>query len=258
MLKGIPYRSGSDLTPYMHEKCRLDVYLPQNRKEGFGTVIYLHAGGLKAGNRNVPRQIRGKDYAVVSASYRLHPKVRSPAYIEDAAAAVAWVFENIESYGGDPDRIVLVGFSAGGYLASLITLDKSWLRPYDIDPDSLLGLASISGQSITHFTVRKEMGIAATKPLINEFAPLYHVRGDAPPILLTTGDRELELFGRYEETSYYNRMLKSVGHKQVSQHEFKGATHSDVERESYPVLREFIAKCLSDKIEERVPVIYVK
>ncbi len=54
--------------------------------------------------------------AVVAVNYRLYPKVKAPVYIEDAAAAVAWVFRHIEEYGGDPELIFISGHSAGGYL----------------------------------------------------------------------------------------------------------------------------------------------
>ena len=60
------------------------------------------------------------------------------------------------------------------------------------------------------------------KPLIDKYAPLYHVRPDAPPIVLTTGDRDLELLGRYEENAYFWRMMKVAGHKASEIHEFKG------------------------------------
>lgn len=244
LIKDLLYRENRDLSPYMQEKCRLDLYLPANRKAGFATVIFLHAGGLKQGKKYVPGKLRHQEYAVVAAGYRLHPQVKAPAYIEDAAAAVAWVKRHIAYYGGDPERIVLVGVSAGGYLASLITLDKSWLAPYDIDPDTFLGLAAISGQAITHFTVRKEAGIPATRPVVDPLAPLFHVRKDAPPILLVTGDRELELFGRYEETAYFMRMLKTAGHPDVHLHEIKEKNHSQLEAAAYPLLLDFLNRIL--------------
>lgn len=66
--------------------------------------------------------------------------------------------------------------------------------------------------AITHFTVRQERGIEGTQPVVDELAPLYHVRKDAPPLLLITGDREMEMMGRYEENAYRMRMMKVVGH----------------------------------------------
>jgi acetyl esterase/lipase len=228
MLKDIPYLSGPDLTEEMREKCKLDLYLPENR-DGFGTVIWIHAGGLKQGHKYVPGALRNRGYAVAGIGYRLHPDVRSPEYIEDAAAATAWVLEHIEDYGGDPDNVVVAGASAGGYLASLIVLDRSWLQKYGQDADRIKGLISLSGHAITHFTVRKERGIPATRPVVDELAPLYHVRKDAPPILLVTGDREKELFGRYEECAYFARMLKVAGHRDVTLKEIKGVDHGGVE-----------------------------
>ena len=95
----ILYRKGDNLTDYMKERCRLDVCHPKHIKN-FPTVVWFHGGGLKAGNRTVPDDLQEKGIAVVAVNYRLHPKVKSPAYVEDAAAAVAWTFRNIKKYGG--------------------------------------------------------------------------------------------------------------------------------------------------------------
>ena len=84
----IAYRSGPGLTGYMKSRCKLDVYYPAGEKD-FATVIWFHGGGLKNGNRFVPSALKEKGIAVVPVNYRLHPKVNSPAYVDDAAAAVA-------------------------------------------------------------------------------------------------------------------------------------------------------------------------
>ena len=73
--------SKEKLTEYMQERCRLDVYHPVG-KEGYPTIVWFHGGGLKAGNRSVPAALKNKGVAVVSVNYRLHPKVKSPVYIE--------------------------------------------------------------------------------------------------------------------------------------------------------------------------------
>ena len=74
-------------------------------------------------------------------------------FVDDAAASVAWVFQNITSYGGDPKLIFVSGHSAGGYLTSMLGLDKSYLNSYGIDVDDIAGLIPYSGHTITHFTV---------------------------------------------------------------------------------------------------------
>lgn len=60
----------------------------------------------------------------------------------------------------------------------------------------------MSGQTITHLIIREEKGIPDTRPVVDSLAPLFHVRPDASPLILITGDRELELLGRYEENAY--------------------------------------------------------
>ncbi|MBN1343609.1 MAG: alpha/beta hydrolase [Phycisphaerae bacterium] len=223
-------------TPYQLERCRLDLYYPKN-KTGFATVVWFHGGGLTGGNRHIPEGLKDQGIAVVAANYRLHPKVTCPAYLQDAAAAVAWTFRNIEKHGGDPTKIFVSGHSAGGYLTSMIGIDKRWLAEYDIDADRIAGLIPLSGHTITHMTVRKEKGLPKTQPLVDSFAPLYHVRPDAPPILLITGDREMEMLGRYEENAYFMRMLKVVGHKDVTLYELQGHGHGMVAPAISPMLR---------------------
>ncbi len=225
-----------DVTDYQRERCRLDVYHPQH-KPGFATVIWFHGGGLKGGNRQIPAGLKDQGIAVVAANYRLYPKIKCPVYLQDAAAAVAWTFKNIEKYGGDADKIFVSGHSAGGYLTSMIGIDKRWLDEYGVDADRLAGLAPLSGHAITHMTVRKERGIPDTQPIVDEFAPLFHVRSDAPPILLITGDREMEMLGRYEENAYFMRMLKVAGHEDVTLYEIQGYGHGMVEPAVKPMLK---------------------
>ncbi len=83
---------------YIGERCLLDIYYPVNKKD-FTTVVWFHGGGLTGGNKELPEALKNKDLCIVGINYRLAPGVKAPAYIEDAAAAVAWVFKNIGRYG---------------------------------------------------------------------------------------------------------------------------------------------------------------
>ena len=105
---------------------------------------------------------------------------------------------------------------------------------------SLAGLIPCSGQAITHFTIRAERGIGDKQPVVDDLAPLYHVRKDAPPMLLITGDRELELLGRYEENAYLWRMMKVVGHPHTELHELKGCDHGKMVEPGLPLLLQFV------------------
>jgi acetyl esterase/lipase len=244
-VENILYRSGENLTKYMEQRCRLDVYYPADVKS-FATVVWFHGGGLTQGNRSVPEGLREKGIAVVSVNYRLSPKVKSPAYVQDAAAAVAWTFKNIQRYGGSTNRIFVSGHSAGGYLTSMIGLDKRWLAVHQIDANKIAGLIPYSGHTITHFTIRSERGIPGHQPVVDEMAPLYHVRKDAPPLLLITGDREMEYFGRYEETAYLWRMMQLVGHPDTKLHELQGFNHGQMAEPAHPLLLRFV-KSISQK-----------
>lgn len=220
---------------YIKERCKLDIYYPTNQN-GFATVVWFHGGGLTSGNKEIPESLKNKGLAVVAVNYRLYPKVKAPAYIEDAAAAVSWVYRNIERYDGDASLIFVSGHSAGGYLASMVGLDKSWLGHFDMDADKIAGLIPLSGHTITHFTVREERGIKGTQAIVDSLAPLYHVRPDAPPMLLITGDRDLELLGRYEETAYFHRMMQLSGHSQVQLFELEGYDHGGMAFPAFPLL----------------------
>lgn len=222
----IPYYDAAarKADPYIAERCVLDVYYPTGKKN-FPTIVWFHGGGLKGGKKAIPEGLEEQGMAVVAVNYRLHPKVTAPVYIEDAAAAVAWVFENIANYGGDPSEIFISGSSAGGYLTSMVGLDKRWLKAHDVDANDIAGLIPLTGHTITHMTVRAERGIPKTQPIIDDLAPLYHVRDDAPPLLLITGDRELEMLGRYEENAYMMRMMKVAGHTDTRILELDGYGH---------------------------------
>lgn len=236
---GILYRTEDSLTDYAREKCRLDLYRP-NQGQDFPTVVWFHGGGLKGGERSIPTQLKQKGFAVVAASYRLHPDVKAPTYIEDAAAAVAWTVQNIAKYGGSPKKIIVSGHSAGGYLTMMIGLDKQWLQKHGIDANELAGLVPFSGQTITHFTIRAEQGIPDKQPVIDRFAPLFHVRSDAPPMLLISGDRNQELLGRFEENSYLWRMMKVAGHQKTELLELQGFDHGGMAEPAFPLLVKFV------------------
>lgn len=219
---------------YIDDRCVLDIYYPKD-VQNFPTIVWFHGGGLKGGNKEIPSDLKEKGICVVAVNYRLFPKVNAPTYIEDAAAAVSWVFKNIANFNGDPSLIFISGHSAGGYLASMVGLDKSWLNANGIDANRIAGIIPFSGHTITHFTVREERGIPGTQPIIDNLAPLYHVRSDAPPLLLITGDRELEMLGRYEENAYLMRMMKIVGHKETTLFELEGYGHS-MTKPAFPLL----------------------
>jgi len=248
----IPYYN-KDITKgnkYMQEMCVFDFYYPTNI-ENFPTIVWFHGGGLTGGKREIPEHLKESGFAVIGVEYRLSPNVKSVECIKDAAAATAWAFNNIAKYKGNPSLIFISGMSAGGYLTYMLGLDKKYLAAYNVDANRIAGLIPFSGHAITHFTVRKEMGISGKQPIIDEMAPLFHVRADAPPLLIITGDRELEMLGRYEENAYMMRMMKVAGHKQVRIHELDGSNHGQMMYSALPLLYREVKRLSKEIMDEK-------
>ncbi|SVE06530.1 uncharacterized protein METZ01_LOCUS459384, partial [marine metagenome] len=117
----------------------------------------------------------------------------------------------------------------------MVGLDKRWLAVHSIDVDRITGLIPLAGQMFTHFTIRKELGMSKTQVMVNDLAPISHIRNDAPLILFVTGDRTMEMFARWEENAYIYRMLLEVNHPDVRILELQGYRHAPTEA-FYPLL----------------------
>lgn len=108
----------------------LDVFMPDGAKN-VPVLVFFHGGALVQGSKELDdalgQKLAKRGIGFVSPNYRLSPAVKHPQHANDAAAATAWVFDNIETYGGDPDNVFVGGHSAGAYLAALLALDRSYL-----------------------------------------------------------------------------------------------------------------------------------
>ena len=210
----------------------LDIQIPADAKD-CPVVVWFHGGGLKEGDKtSTPKTLMNGGLIVVTPNYRLTPPAAAVNTLEDAAAAVAWVFAHIHEYGGNPEHIFLSGHSAGGYLSTMIALDRSWLAAHQIDANRIAGIIPFSAQMVTHTAFRKNPG----SPAIDSYAPLFHARADAPPILLLTGDRKKDIQGRYDENTDMLRRLKGVGHKDCQFVELSGTDHVGMQAPGIPLL----------------------
>jgi len=112
----------------------LDLYTARGSR-GRPVLVMVHGGGWRAGDkasRGVvqpkARFLVGKGYLFASVNYRLSPTVKHPAHVQDVARALLWLKENVARYGGDPERVFLMGHSAGAHLAALVATDERYLR----------------------------------------------------------------------------------------------------------------------------------
>jgi acetyl esterase/lipase len=229
VITGIAYRSG-ELTPLERERCVLDLYLPQGT--GFPTIVWFHGGGLIEGRwdgaktKEIAQAFARAGVAVVSAGYRLSPTVKFPTYIEDSAAAFAWVHQHIAEHGGDPRTVFISGHSAGGYLALMVGLDRSYLAKHQLTSDAIAGIIPVAGQTVTHYAVRDERGLPREQLVVDVAAPLHHVRKDTPPLLLLVAERDMA--SRVEENQLLRANLKAAGNTGVSWFFAADRTHGTI------------------------------
>lgn len=229
--ENIAYKSGGDLSAYERERCALDLYLPAGSSD-FPVVVWFHGGNITAGDKAddthvaISRTLAGRGIGVAAVNYRLSPRVNFPAYVDDAAASVAWVLDHIDEYDGNAGAVFVSGHSAGAYLASMVGLDEQYLAAYGHNLDDLAGLIPISGQMITHGTVRTERGLPANRPIVDDAAPVHHVRADAPPFLAIAGSEDLP--ARPEENRYFVAAMKAVDHADVTYLEVEGRNHGTI------------------------------
>ncbi len=217
LLTDLPYKTGDKLNDYEKERCKLDLCLPVGKTD-FPTVVWFHGGGMTGGAKNsgtpLMKSLAAAGVAVASVNYRLSPKAQYPAYVEDSAAAFAWVRANIGAHGGNTNRIFVSGHSAGGYLTFMIGLDPRYLRAHGLELSAIAGLIPVSGQTMTHYTVRQERGIGKFTITADEAAPVFYARKDTPPMLVLYADNDMA--GRAEENAYLVAMMKGAGNPHVT------------------------------------------
>lgn len=172
---------------------KLDVYRPRKRGHSeLPIIVFIYGGSWNSGSKDgytfVGRALAAKGFVVAIPDYRLVPKVRFPAFLEDNAAAVKWIVAHARSIGGDPDRIVLAGHSAGAYNAAMIALDPRWLGDDRRRVRGLIGLAGpydflpLKGKVV-------ETAFAGTVDQASTQPVNFVHRGD-PPAFLATGDQD--------------------------------------------------------------------
>jgi acetyl esterase/lipase len=252
----ISYKSGSGLSEYERERCALDLYVPEGAAD-FPVIVWFHGGGLTAGDKaeatqaGIARSLAARGIGVASVNYRLSPLVGYPAYVEDAAASVAWVLDHVADFGGDPARVYVSGHSAGAYLASMVGLDTGYLAAHGHGIDDLAGLIPISGQMVTHATVREERGLPTERPIVDAAAPVFHVRADAPSFLAIAGSDDMP--ARPEENRYFVAAMRAVDHADVTYLEFDGRDHGSIVT-GIPEAEDPVAQAIVDFIARTNPV----
>lgn len=168
----------------------LDVYRPSNAGgKPLPVIVFFYGGswatGTKAGYGFAGRALAARGFVTVVPDYRLVPQVVYPAFVQDGAAAVGWVRRHIAGQGGDPERIVLAGHSAGAYIAAMLAVDERWLGR---DREGVRGLVGLAGPyDFAPFDVDASRNAFGRWPDPQETQPVRWAGAGDPPALLLTG-----------------------------------------------------------------------
>lgn len=177
----------------------LDIYRP--RQAGVGPrplVVYLYGGLWSMGDKEepiadaLPVALAARGAIVVVPNYRLYPEATFPGFIEDAAAAIAFVRRNAIAYGGDPRSIFIAGHSTGAYMAMLLGLDRHYLAEAgfgELPPAGLIGLSGVYEPWL--FETRAMRPIYGPSPDRAVILPVSHIHPGMPPSLLLAGSWDL-------------------------------------------------------------------
>ncbi|MEZ5696073.1 MAG: alpha/beta hydrolase [Sphingomonadaceae bacterium] len=228
---------------------RLDLILPANMPKAPAPVLlHVHGGGWIVGKKNeqalpLLREMARRGWVCVDIDYRLGPKNRWPAMIEDTLRAVHWTKENIAQHGGDPARIFITGGSAGGHLSSLALLchdDPAFKPGFEQADCSLAGGVHLYGrydfldreglwhgnhQRMIEWETQKVLpGPPDSAPALWDAAcPIARVRGDSPPVWLIHGRHDTLIPN--EEAQAMARRWREAG-ADVKLTELSGGQHA--------------------------------
>jgi len=230
----------------------LDIYAPAAGARGARIIVFVYGGSWNSGNKEdysfAAKAFASRGFVTAVFDYRLVPQVRYPAFVEDSASAVAFIYRHARAYGGDPKRLYLVGHSAGAYNAMMVALAPRFLAGEGLSNTVIRAVAGLSGPydflPLDVDATRQAFGgfsdLKSTQPLDQVAKGRF-----APPVLLATGDADDLVYPR--NTVALASRLRSTGH-QVEERHYPGVDHkgtllsiSRPLRGQAPVLEDIIA-----------------
>jgi acetyl esterase/lipase len=190
------YREYSDQSYGEGPRHKLDIYVPRTAPASAPVVIFFYGGGWTHGDKDkylfVAEALVSRGLVVVVPDYRLYPEVTYPAFLEDSALAVRWTLDHIGERGGDPNRVYLMGHSAGAYIAAMLSLDRRWLAAVGVDPRrQIRGTIGLAGPyDFLPLETAELKAIFGPPDQWPSTQPINHVEGTAPPMLLMAGSED--------------------------------------------------------------------
>ncbi|WFB34784.1 alpha/beta hydrolase [Kiritimatiellota bacterium B12222] len=221
---------------YAKAQCTFDLYLPQDTEKPFPLLVWFHGGALKGGSKSsglttkLAQSFASQGVGVMVADYRLNPKVTFPTYLEDAANAVRWAVNHTEELNAHK-KVFVGGHSAGGYITSMLAMDRRYLKQAGVNIENIGGYLPMSGQTMTHFTVAEERGLSSKMITADDAAPIHYLKKDMPPIFIIIGGDDWP--ARVEENLYFVAAMEKVAENEnISMLIVPDRDHSDILRQA--------------------------
>lgn len=175
----------------------MDVYLPKRVMAPAPAVLFFYGGGFVSGHRReyrfVGQALASQGIIVGIADYGTFPERRFPEFVEDGAKAAVFLHETLPEYGGDPSRLYVAGHSAGAYIAIMLASNPQYLSEAGADQSILAGAIGIAGPyDFLPITNPTRIEIFGGSDRV-ETQPIHFIDGERPPMLLLTGDRDVNI-----------------------------------------------------------------
>jgi len=230
-------RVARDLAYGEDPRQRMDLYAP-TAPGPYPVLVFFYGGGWDSGSRDLygwaAQALSAQGFVVALPDYRLVPQVLFPAFIEDAAAATAKAADVCAVHGGDPDRLGVLGHSAGAHLAMMIALDRRYMAAVE-RPGLIKAAAGLAGPydflPLDAGAARNAFG-RAPDPTLTQ--PVAFVRADAPPIWLGHGTADVVVHA--EDTTILDARMKAVGGRSEAKL-YPGLDHADLVATFSPLFR---------------------
>lgn len=205
-LKGITV---SENITYMEEgflgelpEKQLNIFAPKKTEHPLPVLVFFHGGSWRSGSKErygfFGRRMARRDIVTVIIDYPLSPENQIQAMALAIAKSLDWVANNIADHGGDPERIVVSGHSAGGHLAALVAVKDTYFDSLGVEsPIAGAVFIDAAGLDMYHYLVNQnyEPGTSHLKtftddPVVwKETSPLYYLHGEMPPMLIMMGGK---------------------------------------------------------------------
>lgn len=216
---------------------RLDLYAP-TAPGTYPVLVFFYGGGWDSGSRDLygwaAQALAAQGFVVALPDYRVVPQVVFPAFIEDAAVATARAADVAAAYGGDPERLGVLGHSAGAHLALMISLDRRYMQAVD-RPGLIRAAAGLAGPyDFLPFDVGASRNAFGRAPDPTLTQPVTFVRADAPPIWLGHGTADVVVHA--EDTTILDQRMKAVGGRSEAKL-YPGLDHADLIATFSPLFR---------------------